>query len=161
MEALGFDLKYFLFQLVNFTLLLVILKKLIHKPLLNLLEKRREEIEAGLKHAAAARKALTQTEEDQKAILENARSEARGLIEVTRQEAKALELSLTEDAAAKAAVLMENARMELSREKELLRQELRQELSALVVIATEKVMGEAITDAEKLKHVDKLVKEVA
>ena len=161
MEALGFDLKYFLYQLANFVVLLFILKKLLHKPLLNLLEKRREEIESGLKNAEAAKKALEQTEEDQKAILENARKEARGLIQVTKEEAKALELKLTEDPAAKAENLMANARPELQHEKEQLREELRTELAELVVTATEKVMNEAITDAEKRKQVDKLVKEVS
>jgi F-type H+-transporting ATPase subunit b len=161
MEALGFDLKYFAFQLANFLLLLFILKKLIHKPLISLIEKRREEIEAGLSNAEAAKKSLEQTEVEQRQILEEARSEARKLVEDTKQEAKALELALTESASAKATALVEATRQELATEREMLRKELKAELTEMVVTTTEKVLGEAITDQEKRKQVDKLVKEVA
>lgn len=161
MEALGFDLKYFLYQLANFLVLVFILKKIIHKPLLSLLEKRREEIESGLKNAKLAEEALNKTEIEQKEILENTRKEARNLIETTREEAKALELSLAQTAATRAETMLEQARQELQFEKEKLRSELRGELAELVVTATEKVLGEAITDPEKRKHVDTLVKEIA
>jgi len=52
MEALGLDLRSFIFQLINFLLVLGGLTYLLHKPLIALLDKRQAEIEQSLKTVA-------------------------------------------------------------------------------------------------------------
>lgn len=54
LEQFGIDWKLFISQLVNFALILFILRLFIYKPLLNLLKKRREKIEEGLRKAEEA-----------------------------------------------------------------------------------------------------------
>jgi len=63
MEALGFDLRYFLFQATNFVLLFFILRAVLHKPIFGMLEKRRIEIEGGLENAEKMKVALAETEQ--------------------------------------------------------------------------------------------------
>lgn len=161
MEALGFDLTYFLFQLGNFVVLFLILRKLLHKPLTTLLEKRQQEIEEGLENAEKAKTALAETEVRQQELLETARGEARQLVESTRAQAKELESKLQAEAAAKAAELLERTQEELQAEREKFRAELRAEMAELVTTATEKVLDGTVSVKDKQSHIEKLVKEVA
>lgn len=161
MEALGFDLKYFLFQLVNFVVLLVLLRMVLHKPLTALMDKRRVEIQEGLENAEKMKLALAETETKQQALLEEARLEARQLVEETRGQAKELEAKLQQEAAAQAASVLERAQEELAAEREQFRQELRAEMANLVLTATEKVLDGTVSVKEKQAHIEKLVKELS
>lgn len=161
MEALGFDLKYFLFQLANFVILFLILRKLLHKPLTDLLEKRRLEIAGGLENAEKMKVALAETESRQEEILEEARKKARAFIEETKVQAKELELHLSNEASEKAAQILARTQEELQTEREEFRRQLRNEMTDLVLQATEKVLEGAISTKEKQQHIEKLVKDLA
>ena len=58
MEKLGLNLGYLLVQIFNFLILFVILRVWVYKPILGLLEKRRENIAQGLEDARVAAEAL-------------------------------------------------------------------------------------------------------
>jgi F-type H+-transporting ATPase subunit b len=72
MEALGIDLKTLIFQLINFLVLLILLTKLLHKPLKKLMESRQREIAEGLENAAKAREQLEQAEAERQEMLAKA-----------------------------------------------------------------------------------------
>ncbi len=159
MEALGIDLKYFLFQLVNFVVLFLILRKLLHKPLINLLDTRKAEIESGLSNAEKMKHALAEAEAKQDELIADARTKAKALVDETRAQAKELGQQLTDDAKKKADGVLAGARAELAEERERLRSELKQELAEMVVVATEKVLQQPLASAEKKQQVITLVKE--
>lgn len=161
MESLGFDLKYFLFQLANFVLLFILLRSLLHKPLRNFLESRQKEISDGLTNAEKVKEALADAEVKQQELLEKARGEARKLIETSRQEAKDLGVEMQQEAAAQATAVLERAQDELQAEREKFRTELKAEMADLVVTATKKILDQANLDKEKQQQIEKLVKEVA
>lgn len=161
MEALGFDLKYFLFQLLNFGLLFFLLKYLLHKPLLALLDKRKAEIQSGLDNAEKMQVAIAETEESQRLLMEETRAQARLLLDETKAQAQAVESQLREEAVKKASELLERAQAELAAEREEQYRQLRLELTNLVVTATEKVLSNAVSIEEKRKQVEKIVKELA
>lgn len=160
MEALGIDLKGLVFQLINFLVLLVVLTKLLHQPLRKLMEDRQREIAEGLENAAKAREQLEKAEAERAALLEKADQEGRALLNEVKDRAKELEGKLTAEAQEKAEKLLERTRDELEHEREQLKAELRGELAAMVVVATEKVLGSPIPASEKKEQVSKLVKEV-
>lgn len=73
-------------QIVNFLIVLYILKRLLYKPIFNVLKSRKESIEKGLKQAEEARILLEETTRKEKTILKKAQEEARKLIEETKQQ---------------------------------------------------------------------------
>jgi F-type H+-transporting ATPase subunit b len=101
MEALGINLTWFLFQLGNFVILLVGLTYLLHKPVINLLESRRQEIKEGLENAQRAREELELSQRQQAEALEQARRESAAMLKETTEQAKKLEDQLRQEAAAK------------------------------------------------------------
>ena len=65
-EKLGIDVKLVIAQLVNFFILLYVLKRFAYKPVLKILEDRERKIEKGLKDAQSAEKRLHEMEEAEK-----------------------------------------------------------------------------------------------
>ena len=93
MEKLGIDLKLILVQIVNFGLLLFILKKVLYKPVLESIKKRREELEANEKEKGVIEKAkLELVLKEKEEILKNAKREAeagkRKIIDKANRESK-------------------------------------------------------------------------
>ena len=70
-----------LFQIINFFILVAILAKFAYKPLLKVLEERRNKIESDLDAAAQAREAAAQLQAEYEAQLRSARAEAQAIID--------------------------------------------------------------------------------
>ena len=72
----GIDWKLLAAQVVNFAILLFLLKRFAYKPILGMLKKRREEIEKGLKFTKDAETKLNLIGEEREEVLKTARQEA-------------------------------------------------------------------------------------
>ena len=84
-SALGINLPSLIAQLVNFTLLLVILYLLAYKPLLRVLDERKKRIQEGLEASEEAKQRLTQTEQEVTRELDKARQDGQALIAQAQQ----------------------------------------------------------------------------
>lgn len=151
MEALanlGIDWRLFVAQGVNFLVLLFVLRRYAYRPMLEFLEKRSQRIEQGLKDAEAAQVKLAEMEASEKKILASARDEARVIINTAEASAKqrdALRLMETE---AKVKHSLDEAMVKIEEEKKKMLLEVRQEISAVALLAVEKILKEKV-DAEK------------
>ena len=76
LDKLGISWQLLLSQIINFGLLMVILHQLLYKPVLNMLEQRRQRIAQGLEQADKASHAAAEAEAEKQGILEEARREA-------------------------------------------------------------------------------------
>lgn len=161
MEALanlGIDWRLFVAQGVNFLILLFVLRRYAYRPMLEFLEKRSQRIEQGLKDAEAAQVKLAEMEASEKKILASARDEARVIINTAEASAKqrdALRLMETE---AKVKHSLDEAMVKIEEEKKKMLLEVRQEISAVALLAVEKILKEKI-DAEKdAQLIEKMLK---
>lgn len=161
MEALanlGIDWRLFVAQGVNFLVLLFVLRRYAYRPMLEFLEKRSQRIEQGLKDAEAAQVKLAEMEASEKKILASARDEARVIINTAEASAKqrdALRLMETE---AKVKHSLDEAMVKIEEEKKKMLLEVRQEISAVALLAVEKILKEKV-DAEKdAQLIEKMLK---
>ena len=76
LDKLGISWQLLLSQIVNFGLLMVILQQLLYKPVLNMLEQRKQRIAEGLEQADKASHAAAEAEAEKQGILDEARREA-------------------------------------------------------------------------------------
>src|SRR5688500_12596293 len=79
--ALGVDWRALLFHVFNFALLLGLLRAFAYKPIMAVLEQRRQKIEESLKNAATIAATKASLEQEQRAVLAHARTEAQRLVE--------------------------------------------------------------------------------
>jgi len=64
LKSLGINLPSLLAQIINFTILLVVLYLLAYKPLLKILDERRRRIQEGLESAEQAKERLARAEDE-------------------------------------------------------------------------------------------------
>jgi len=77
MESLGLDVKLLLAQVVNFTILLVVLSKLLYKPLIKMIDERNKKISDSLENSKKIEEMLKQIEEKEVKAMEGAREKAK------------------------------------------------------------------------------------
>jgi F-type H+-transporting ATPase subunit b len=155
-SQLGIDWRLLISQAVNFLLLLIILRILVYKPLLNLLRKRREKIEEGLAKADEADKRLLAVEEIGKEKIKDAEHAALQILKKTELDAKTLEEKLVAEAKRKEATELKNAAVALRVQEEASRRAMEKEAAALVkaaLVKTVEISPSAIDDALVAKAV--------
>lgn len=146
MEALGLNLGYLLVQIFNFLIMFVVLKEWVYKPILNLLEKRRETIAQSLEDARVAAEARSNAEAEANKILADAQAKASEIVREATERAKAVESEIKKAAEAEAAKIRQAAQEEAQGERDRILADLRGQIAALAMAASQKLIGEALTE---------------
>lgn len=150
--SLGIDWKAFVFQLINFALLLLILRKFAYGPILGVIDARRQKITESLENAQAAHKAKAAAEQEKAAVIAQARQEAQHVLEASHKQAQTILADAQAQAEKKSEKLLSDASKEIQRQLEETKQGLRKDMLRLVAQATEKVIDVRLdsTHDEKL-----------
>ncbi len=146
MEKLGLNLGYLLVQIFNFLILFVILRVWVYKPILGLLEKRRENIAQGLEDARVAAEARANAEKEAEKIIAEAQSEAGKIVREANERAQGVAKEVKFEAEAEAAKAREAALAEAEIERNRILGDLRGQVAALSIAATQKLVGEALDE---------------
>ncbi len=139
--AFGIDWRLLIINLVNFALLLVLLRLFLYKPLLAMLEKRREEIAQGVENARLARENLAQAEAEKLAKLTEAASEAETMIAEARKSAGTKHDTIVKGAEAAAAGLVDQATREAEELKRKMIEDTKADVAKLIVLGAAKVVN--------------------
>jgi F-type H+-transporting ATPase subunit b len=148
LAKLGIDWKLFIAQIINFAILLLVLRRFAYRPMLAFLEERTERIDKGLKDADAAHQKLSEMEQKEREVLDQARKEAKALIEKAEVFGKQNYEKTLSKAEADVARLMEQSQTKMEVEQVRLLSDAKAQLAELVMLTTEKVLQEKI-DATK------------
>jgi F-type H+-transporting ATPase subunit b len=141
---LGINLPVLIIQLVNFTFLLLVLKAFVYKPVLKMLDERRERIREGLNAADRGREEAIEAERQAAEQLEAARREGQTIIQGAQQIAQRLQEEGRQQAQQQAEALLERARSEIQLERDTAITDLRKEFANLTITAAEKVIGQSL-----------------
>jgi len=87
-EALGINPTLFIAQLINFLLLIFILRALLYRPIMNLLNERTKRIEESVRDAEKVREQLANARRDYEAEIAKARQEAARIVAQAQERAK-------------------------------------------------------------------------
>ena len=146
MEALGINLGYLISQIVNFTLLAVLLYFVAYKPILRMLDERSERIKKGLEDAETASRRAAEMEQEFEARMSEARKEGQEIIAQATQMSEKARQEILETARGESRAQIEKAKEEIARERELAMAELRQQVADLSLTISEKVIGKALDE---------------
>jgi F-type H+-transporting ATPase subunit b len=144
LKALGINLPSLLAQLINFTVLLLVLYFLAYRPVLRLLDERRRRIQEGLAASEEAKRRLAEAEQEVRAQLERARQESQALIAQAQQVAARLQEEARGQARQEAEQLLARARAEIELERDAAIAQLRQEFADLTIRAAERVIRRSL-----------------
>lgn len=164
MEKLGIDPALFISQVINFVIIMYVLQRFAYKPLLRLLDKRREEIASSLAMKEEIQKKLEEIEDDRKKVLREARDEARRVVKDAVVEAKKQSGAYLESE--KENLREERVKMleEVAREREKAIDDARKQSLEYAVLISEKLLVQKLDEKEQqrllasaVRHVKKLI----
>lgn len=139
-QHFGIDWKLLLAQVVNFAILLILLKKFAYKPIFNMLRKRREEIEKGLRFTKDAEEKLKRVGEEREEVLKGARGEALKIVGDAEQTGRQRKDEAIKEAARKSEEVMMQAKRAIEEEKAKMGEEIYKGAEMLVKIGIAKVL---------------------
>ena len=154
MEALanlGIDWKLLVAQVVNFAVVLLVLKRFAYQPMLKLLDERTAKIEKGLADAENAGKKLSEIEIQEKAILMEARTEAKRILTETDEAAKKRDAAQIAETEKRVKKILHESELKIAEDQKKMLDEAKRELGETVLLAVEKVLHEKM-DATKGKE---------
>lgn len=156
---LGINLPVLLGQLLSFTFLLIVLRLLVYKPVLNMLDNRRTRIEEGLNAAEQGRQQGEQAAREAQAQIEAARREGQQIIAGAQQVAQRLQEDGRQQALQQQDAMLERARAEIQLERDNAISDLRKEFADLTISAAEKVIGQSLDRASHQRLIEQAIAE--
>jgi F-type H+-transporting ATPase subunit b len=150
MEKLGINLGYLIFQILNFSIVCILLYAWAYKPILNMMDKRKTKIAQGLEDARVASEARANAEQDAAKIMAEAQAKASQVIHEASERAEAVAMEIRAKAEADASKERESMLGEVQLERDRMLGDLRAQIAALAITAAEKLVGEALD--EKRQH---------
>ena len=160
-NTFGVDWPHLAAQIVSFSIVCLILHRFAYKPVLQMLEERRQQISQGLANAEKIRAELAQTEIQRHDVLLRANVEAAKLIEEARAAAARLQAQETQKAVAAAEQIILKARAATAQEHERMLAELKREIAQLVIRTTAAVIGKSLTQDDQRRMAEETVKQLA
>lgn len=147
-------------QIVNFTIILFVLKKFFYKPITKALDDRKKRIEESLKNADEIEARLKKTEQKTEQILESARNQSQNIIAGANKEAERIYDTASLEARKLTEEAVLGAREQIERQRVEMQKSLEKETLNLVVEVVKKVLGRTLKPNEKQGLTSKAVTEI-
>lgn len=147
-------------QLITFVILLVGLRFILYKPMLTMLENRKQKIAQGLKDAEEAAKARQSAEQQAAEALRQANTKAQQLLEEAQKTSEQLRQQIMADTQAEIARNRQVQQDMLEQMRQEMMREVRAEVAGLVVSTTEKVLRRDLDTSEQQKIAATAAKEL-
>lgn len=146
MEGIGINLGFLLVFSLNFLMMLLILRGLAYRPILDALQNRREKIARGLEDARVAAEARENAERDADKIVTEAQAKATQIVREATERADVAAREVRVQAEEEAARERDIALAEIQQERERILSDLRGQVAALSLAAAQKIIGESLDE---------------
>jgi F-type H+-transporting ATPase subunit b len=160
-ERFGLDWPHFIAQVISFCVVAFLLRKFAYRPILAMLDKRRERVEESMANADKIKAELTKTEAARLEVLSQANAQANKMIEEARAAAARVQEQETQKAVAAAEQIITKAREAAAADHARMLAELRQEVGRLVVDTTGKVTGKVLTPEDQRRLAEETSRQLA
>ena len=157
--SLGINLPVLIAQIVNFTIVLVLLWLVAWKPLMKVLDERRERIRESLSAADAAKASVAESERRVNEQVETGRREAQALIAQAQEISARIQADARTQAQADAEATLARARNEIQLERDTAIADLRREFADMTIQAAEKVINTTLDRNAHKRLIDEALAE--
>lgn len=148
LEALGINLGFLIGQIVNISVLFVILRAILWGPAVNMLNTRQAKIQKGLEDAAAASRARENAEAEADKILAEARAERQSLLDEARTQAEDIKKNIESEARQEAERIRTEANNDAETAKSAALAEVRDDVIRISTAVAGRILNENM-DAKK------------
>jgi F-type H+-transporting ATPase subunit b len=152
--ALGINGPFLLSQIVNFLILFVALRFLLWKPMLKMLNERKQRIAQGLEDAEQARKDRERAQAECEERIKQAEQERREILAKAAEEGEQAQAETLAQARARAERIIAEGKEAVELERQQMLAELRSQVAALSIAAANKLIGEALDGQRQRRLID-------
>lgn len=156
----GIDWKLFLAQIVNFSVILFLLRKFAYQPILKMLEERREGIKKGVQMQELAQKNLKESAETKNRIVQHANIEALAVVNRAEEIARGRQEEVIKETDKKVENIIADARRAIDQEKIKMADDVTAEAQHLVQLAMAKVLGKMPASERDMKLISEALREL-
>jgi len=160
LKNFGFDPYLLGAQIVNFLIILFLLKRFLYKPLLAMLKKRADTISEGLKQAEESRLTLEKTLEEEKKILGKASETAKQIIDDSKQQALEVAREVEEATKQQTEKMLEEARDQIKQDAIETEKLLLEKISIIASDMITKSLKGMFSDKEQKQITQKALKQI-
>jgi F-type H+-transporting ATPase subunit b len=157
--ALGINFPGLLAQIINFGILLVILRLVAYKPIMRMLDERASRVRESLETAERIKERDADTAKQAEERLEEARREGQNLIAQAQQISARIQEEARQQAHKEGGALLERARNEIQLERDGAIARLRAEFADLTISAAERVIGQSLDRRAHRRLIDEVLAE--
>ncbi len=159
-RTFGVDWTHLAAQIISFCIVCLLLQRFAYKPVLKMLEGRRQQIAQSLANAEKIKAELAGTEELRQGVLGQANIEASKLIEEGRAAAARVQQQEIQNAIAAAEQIMVKAQEASTQERTRMLAELKSEFGRLVVETTANVTGKILTPEDQQRLAEETARQL-
>jgi F-type H+-transporting ATPase subunit b len=152
LRPLGIDPALLIAYLINFAILLFLLRLFLYRPILNMMEERRQKIQASLDEADKVRQEAGVQRADFQRELENARKTSQDAATRAAQETEKMREAILAEARQEAEQIREQARQQIELERQQAAADLQRQVVDLAVDLTRKVVGQTVAVNEQAQR---------
>ena len=148
---LGINWKVLIAQIINFGILLFLLKYFLYGPVMKMLDSRKEKLEQDKKISDSLKARIEEIEKLKEKTLDQARESSQKLIKDTEKLSIALKEKMMNEARIESEKILLRTQKELEGQKVKIKEEVKKEIGAIVISALEKSMGDFIDAGAQAK----------
>jgi F-type H+-transporting ATPase subunit b len=152
--ALGVNVPFLLSQIVNFLILFLALRFLLWKPMLKMLNERKQRIAQGLEDAEQARKDRERAQAEYEERIKQAEQEREEILARAAEEGEGARAETLAQARAQAEQIVAEGKETVEQERQQMLAELRSQVAALSIAAANKLIGEALDEQRQRRLID-------
>jgi F-type H+-transporting ATPase subunit b len=161
MELLIPDTGLLIFQVLAFTILLIVLRKFAWKPILDGLSEREQTIESALLAAEQAKSDMQTLQADNQNLLAEARTERDHLLKEALAVANSIKEEAREETSKIASKMIEEAKAAIETEKNAALNDVKNQVAMLSLEITEKLLRKELADQKGQRDlIDRYVKDL-
>lgn len=148
-KTFGIEPTLLVAQIVNFLIILYLLKRFLYKPVLEMLKQREKTIREGLEKAEQARLLLERTQDEEKTILQKAQQQATRLVEEAKDHAVELMKQSEERSKQHTEKMITEAKDQIMKETRDAEKRLARNVSELAVAFLRKSLSDILSEREQ------------
>jgi F-type H+-transporting ATPase subunit b len=149
-----------IWTLVCFLITLFVLKRYAFGPIQSMLDERRDRIRRAIDEAEKARAEARSLLEEHRALIAQARGQGEQILADARKVADAQRQRVKEETEADRQRRLEETKRQIEAETQRALQQIRSEVAELTLIATTKVTGKVLDDADHRRLIDDAIKDL-
>ena len=147
-------------QLINTAILFIVLKKILFKPVLNIIDAREQGIKEDIATGEKAKNEGLALKEEYEQKLQVAKNEGQEIIKQATLRAEQKSEQIVSAAKEEASIIRERASKDIAQEKEKVMNELKNDISSIAILAASKVIEKDIDQSKHEDMINKFIEEV-